>query len=162
MSHKVNNWIFRKSSPKGKVDEAKHCYGDQCPVKGFLSLHHMEPSSVRVIPYFNWLEDSFLLLEITNGKMELLGADYIAKTYNLFNSKDIVAVNDVVYDTTSPVILMVEYKTFPPNLVARFRKKAGDERDLIIVQYSLLKRQKNVFKLGKGIKKALLYLPEGL
>lgn len=162
MSHKLNNWIFRKSSPKGNIEIAERCYGDKCPVKEFISLYNIKSSSVRVIPYFNWLEDSFLLLEVVNEKMKLLDSDYIAKTYNLFNSKDIIAVSDIVYDTTSPIVLMVEYKAFPPNLVARFRKRVENDRDLVIVQYSLMKKQNDVFKLGKEIKEAILHLPEQL
>lgn len=161
--YELNRWIFRNSSPVADKNGVSDCYGPkgQCPVKIGRS------DEVSVVPYFNWLDDSFLLFRIDSKKrnMGAFSWNYEQELHNLMNHQDIVGFSDVVsLGEKGETLVLVEYKEFPPNLVASYRKKEkSGNSDIAIVQYRLIRDSEGTaVELAPIIRQALSYLPAQL
>ena len=143
----TNKWIFKNDKPGGPLDLIAQCYGDSCP----MEIQRVKLKSVAVIPYFNFIENSFILLSANQNEISPLGEDQMPE---LFKSLEVIGVTDVVWDKNN-IILFLEYRQLPAPLA---------NNKLVLIQYSMLIQGEELlgFPLSNTLSKAMKYFPEKL
>jgi hypothetical protein len=166
--HPSNEFIFHESIPQQKRNHFQ-CSGPfgYCPHQLPRVKKNNVIKRIGIIPYFNWLGESWLLLRIRNGIFDVFAisdsfSNYYNQRYGLMDNKLMIGPKLLIRSKKHRATIFVEYKEFPPNLVAAQKRLALTQDELAIIQYSYFRSNLDDFPLSQMLETTVAYLPASL